>query len=247
MRAYFPSVVVVLCALALWQGVHLTSASADVPAPGATAIRLGHLLGLSSFWSDVGATSLAFIASLLISVAVGIGLGVALGLHRPSAAAVEPLLSDFYAIPKVTLYPIVLGIFGLGLAPKVAFGVMHALVPITLVTTRAIGQLRPVYLRAAKTMQLPAATAMRTIVLPAILPELLGAMRIGASLSLLGVLIGEMFAAKHGLGFAAMRAMGLGDTTAIAAIGLFLVLFAVAINTGLLTIERKTRRGMPIP
>ncbi len=186
-------------------------------------------------------------AALLISMAAGIGAGVVLGLHRPSAAAVEPLLSNFYAIPKVTLYPIVLGFFGLGLAPKVAFGVMHAVVPIILLTARAILQLRPVYLRAAKTMQLTVAAAVRTIVLPAILPELLGAIRIGASLSLLGVLIGEMFAAKRGLGFAAMRAMGLGDTTTIAAIGLFLVLFAVAINTALLTIERKTRRGITAP
>jgi len=242
-----PPIVVLLAALALWQAVHMTSGSADVPAPALTVLRLWQMLGASRFWSDVGASCLAFIAALLISLAAGIGAGIVLGLHQPSEAAVAPLLSNFYAIPKVTLYPIVLGIFGLGMAPKVAFGVMHALVPITLLTARAIAQLRPVYLRAAKVMRLNLATTVRTIVLPAILPELLGAIRIGASLSLLGVLIGEMFAAKQGLGFAAMRAMGLGDTTAIAAIGLFLVLFAVAINTALLTIERKTRRGITAP
>ena len=65
--------------------------------------------------------------------------------------------------------------------------------------------------------------------------------RIGFSLSLLGVIIGEMFASKRGLGFAAMNAMGLGDIPGIMAIGIFLAGFAVVSNVALLAIEKKIR------
>ncbi len=84
---------------------------------------------------------------------------------------------------------------------------------------------------------------MRWVVLPAILPDLVAAIRIGGSLSLLGVLIGEMFAAKRGLGYAAVTAMGLGDIRTILAIGLFLAVIAVAANIVLLALERRLRRG----
>ena len=82
----------------------------------------------------------------------------------------------------------------------------------------------------------------RRVVLPAIVPDLVAGTRIAFSLSLLGVLIGEMFASKRGLGFAAMNAMGLGDTKAILAIGTFLAVFAVGCNGLLLLVERWVRR-----
>ncbi len=141
----------------------------------------------------------------------------------------------------MTLYPLVLLAFGLGMSAQVAFGVMHGLVPITLLTRNAIAQLSPVYWRTASVLRLTRVQAVRTVVLPAIVPELVAGMRIGFSLSLLGVLIGEMFAARHGLGAAAMTAMGLGDIATIMAIGLFLGLVAVAGNTALLLLERAVR------
>ena len=69
---------------------------------------------------------------------------------------VEPVLGAFYALPKVTLYPVVLLLFGLGGAAKVAFGVMHGLIPIGLVTMAAVLEVRPVLLRTGRAMRLGA-------------------------------------------------------------------------------------------
>jgi NitT/TauT family transport system permease protein len=118
---------------------------------------------------------------------------------------------------------------------------MHGLVPITLLTRNAISQMKPVHLKAARVMRLGRVATVRSIVLPAILPELVAGVRIGFSLSLLGVIIGEMFASKRGLGFAAMNAMGLGDIPTIMAIGSFLIVFAVTINLALLAVEKRVR------
>lgn len=242
LRNVLPPIVLAAVLILCWQGLHLATASGAISSPGATLTRLVALMGRSRFWLDVVETGTAFAWALALSIALGIGLGVALALMRPVGEVMEPILVTFYALPKVTLYPLVLLVFGLGMPAKVAFGIMHGLVPITLLTRNAITQLKPVYLRTAKVMRLSAVDVVRSVVLPAIIPELVAGIRIGFSLSLLGVLIGEMFASKRGLGFTAVNAMGLGDLDTIMAIGVFLALFAVLANAGLLSLERAIRR-----
>jgi len=222
-----------------WKLLSLIAGSHSVPSPEATLTRLIALMATGHFWLDVAETALAFLYSLVMSVIFGVVLGLVLGANPSTSDVVEPILVSFYSLPKVTLYPLVLLAFGLGMSAKVAFGVMHGLVPITLLTRNAIAQIKPVHLKTARVMRLgPIATA-RSIILPAILPELVAGLRIGFSLSLLGVIIGEMFASKRGLGFAAMNAMGLGDIPTIMAIGSFLIVFAVAVNLALLAIEKQ--------
>jgi NitT/TauT family transport system permease protein len=241
MRNALPPLIVAIALVAGWQLLHVLAGSDSISAPVETVASLVRMMGTPHFWLDVGETAQAFLWALLLSMAFGILLGVVLGLSRPAGDAIEPILVTFYSLPKVTLYPLVLLAFGLGMSAKVAFGVMHGLVPITLLTRNAISQLKPVYLRTAKVMRLSPAQAAWRIVLPAIVPELVAGIRIGLSLSLLGVLIGEMFASKRGLGFAAINAMGLGDIKTILAIGIFLAVFAVAANGAMLLLERSLR------
>jgi NitT/TauT family transport system permease protein len=103
-------------------------------------------------------------------------------------------------------------------------------------------QIKPVYLRTARVLRLSANQVAMTIALPAVLPEVLAGARLGISLSLLGVLIGEMFASKRGLGYLINNAMGLGDIATIMSVAVFLSIFAVAINALLLLIDRAIPR-----
>jgi len=177
----------------------------------------------------------------ILGILGGVSLGVALGLSRLSSAVAGPILVNLYSIPKVTLYPLVLLCFGLGLAAKVAFGVMHGMIPMTIFTMNAIRQMKPVLLRSSKMMRLTAWQTASTIVLPAVMPEVLSGIRLGFSLTLLGVLIGEMFASKRGLGFLVTNAMNLGDTETIMAVAVLLTAFAVTAN-GLLINLGSSRR-----
>jgi NitT/TauT family transport system permease protein len=118
---------------------------------------------------------------------------------------------------------------------------MHGLIPVAIFTMNAIMQIKPVYWRTAQVLRLSAQQTALTVALPAVIPEVLAGARIGFSLTLLGVLIGEMFASRRGLGFLITRAMGLGDIATIMAIALFLTIFAVASNVLLLQIDRAVR------
>jgi NitT/TauT family transport system permease protein len=239
MRRHWDFLLVLLALLLLWQGAHRIAGDVAIASPADAAIRLLALARTPAFAGHLAETGRALAWALLWSMLGGIVVGVVLGLNRMAGAVTEPLLVAFYALPKVTLYPLVLLLFGLGLPAKVAFGAMHGLVPVSLLTMNAIVHLRPAFLRTARVMRLGWIDVALHVVLPAVLPQLAGALRLGFSLSLLGVLIGEMFASQRGLGFLLMNAMGMNDTATIMAVAVLVGGVAVAVNQALLAVERR--------
>jgi NitT/TauT family transport system permease protein len=228
----------------VWQLVHWAVGADVIASPWATVTRAVALLGTPTFWGHAAATGSAFALAAAISVVVGIALGLSLGLHRFSGDVADPILGTLYAIPKITLYPIVLLIFGLGLSAKVAFGVIHGVFPIAIFTMNAVRNVAPVYRRTARVMRLSPLTTAMTVMAPAALPEILTGIRVGVALTLLGVLIGELFASTSGLGFALIRAMDVRAATDILAITLLLFCLAAAVNACLGTLQRRTRHGL---
>jgi NitT/TauT family transport system permease protein len=128
--------------------------------------------------------------------------------------------------------------FGLGMSAKVAFGVMHGLIPIALFSMNAIRQMKPVYRRTSQVLRLTTLQTALTVIMPAILPEIISGVRLGFSLTLLGVLIGEMFASQRGLGFLLTSAINLGQIDTIMAIALLLTVFAVVCNALMMMFDR---------
>ncbi len=183
---------------------------------------------------DAGRLRLAF----ALSASCGLLLGLLLGLRRFAGDVVEPVLAGFYTIPKVTLYPVVLLLFGLGMSAKVAFGVMHGLVPVTLFTIAAISTLPPVLPRTARALRLSPMQTMRWVLLPACLPQIVAGLRLGFSLSLLGVLIGEMFSSQRGLGFLLVNGLAQHNVALTTAVVLVIVVFAVGANAAMLRLSR---------
>ena len=80
-------------------------------------------------------------------------VGAVLGAHRLSGEVTEPLLVGLYSIPKITLYPVVLLLFGLGMSAKIAFGAMHGIIPVILFTMNAVRNIPHVYMRAGRSMR----------------------------------------------------------------------------------------------
>lgn len=241
MRQFLGSLAVVAVLVLAWQALYMALATEVLTSPAATLARLVALVGTADFRANARETAEALLMSVAISLVGGVALGVLLGMRRTVGIVSEPILVNFYALPKVTLYPVVLLVFGLGISARVAFGVMHGLVPLTLFTMNAIVNLRPVYLRAARVMRLSAWDTARRVVLPAILPEIVAGARIGFSLCLLGVLIGEMFASRRGLGAVVTSAMGVGDMATVLAVAVLLAAVAIAGNAVLLRLDRRRR------
>ena len=152
----------------------------------------------------------------------------------------EPLFVAMYSIPKVTLYPVLLLTFGLGIKAKIAFGALHGIIPIVIFTLNAVRQVRKSWLRSGRAMSLTPLQTVRYIIIPATLPEIFSGVRIGLSLALLGTMLAELFASKQGLGFLLMAAIDVNDVRTIMALALMITAFALLLNGVLLAIDRRT-------
>jgi NitT/TauT family transport system permease protein len=234
----------ILILLALWQIVHELAGAIAMTAPLDTFRFTARLVISGNFWPHVYVTMIAFSLALLIASTAGIIIGATLGLHRLSGEVGEPILVALYSIPKVTLYPIILMFFGLGLRSEVAFGALHGIVPIIILTMNAVRNIKPVYIKTASVLRLTSWQLLRTVLVRAALPEIFTGLRVGFSVTLVGTLISEMFGSKRGLGFLLMRALGVHDMDRIMAITLLLVMFAAITNSILMSIESRLYRRM---
>jgi NitT/TauT family transport system permease protein len=207
--------------------------------PGATLRRAGEYLASAQFWGHATATGLAFFYACLVALVGGLMLGLAVGGNRLARQVGEPMLSSLYSIPKITLYPVILLVFGLGISAKVAFGALHGIFPVALFTIGALKNLSPVLIKSARVLRLSPMETARSVLLPAALPEITAGLRIGFSATLLGTLIGELFASDQGVGFILIRAMEAHKVIDIMALTLLLFAFAAVANSLLLAVERR--------
>ena len=146
--------VMVALLVALWQGLYLWFGDVALAPPAATLRYTVKLIGSESFAGHVLDTLRAFGIAFAVSVVMGLLIGFWLGFDRLSGDALEPMIVAVYAIPKLTLYPILLLAFGLGLAAKVAFGVIHGVIPIILFTLAAVRNTKPILIKTGRVMKL---------------------------------------------------------------------------------------------
>jgi NitT/TauT family transport system permease protein len=227
----------------LWQVMHMIAGDVAITAPAPTLAHLWTMVGKARFLPHLRETGLAFLQALAIAGIGGVLIGLVLGGHRLSGEVSEPILVGLYSLPKVTLYPVILLLFGLGMPAKVAFGALHGILPIALFTMSAVRNVNRTYLRAGRAMRLTPVQTGWFILLPATLPEIFSGLRIGFSLTLLGTMLGELFASQRGLGFLLMTAIDLQDVKTILSIAVLISVFAVLANAALLAIDRRLHRG----
>ena len=242
MRWLLDAIVIVAVILGIWLSLYAYAGDAAITPPLRTFAFAVELFSRASFWNHVGATMTAFAMALTISTVAGVALGLLLGLRRFAGEVAEPILSSLYTIPKVTLYPVMLLIFGLGLSAKVAFGVIHGMIPLVLFTIAAVRNVQPVLLRTARVLRLSSTQTALTVLAPAVMPEIITGLRVGFALTLLGVLIGEMFASQRGLGFLIINGMEVHDVRMMTTVTLIVVVFAIAANGLLLALDRRAHR-----
>jgi NitT/TauT family transport system permease protein len=199
------------------------------------------LLHTARFWGDIAETGTAFLIALAIAVVTGLAIGLVLGTNRTAAEVFEPFLLAGNSIPKIALYPVVLLIFGIGMPAKIAFGAIHGVVPVAIFTLTACGSVPPALIRAAAAMGLTRWDTIRSVLLPAALPDIFSGIRLGFSLTLIGTVLGEMFGSQRGLGYRLMTAIGLQNIEVIMSVTLLLVLVAATVNTLLLIQDRRLR------
>ncbi|MGA7150594.1 MAG: ABC transporter permease subunit, partial [Pseudolabrys sp.] len=168
----FDRLLLFLALLVLWQVLSWIAGPEVITSPPATARKLAAIISAPDFVGHAYETGRAFAAALVISLLGGLVIGLALGFRRLAGEVAEPLLVALYSIPKITLYPVILLLFGLGVSAKIAFGAIHGIIPVALFAMNAVRNIRGVHLRAARAMRLTHLQIAIHVLVPATLPEI---------------------------------------------------------------------------
>jgi NitT/TauT family transport system permease protein len=233
------TIILIIGLLIFWELAYFVIGDVAMRSPWQTFLFTIQLVQTETFFTHVHNSLQAFGMALAIAVGLGLLIGFSLGLHRLSGQAWEPMLVALYSIPKITLYPILLLTFGIGMSAKVAFGAIHGIIPIAMFTLSAVRGVKPILLKTGRVFKLSPAAMVTAVMFPAAVPEIFTGIRVGFSLTLIGTVLGEMFAAQYGLGYLLMNAIGLYNIDVIMSVTLLLVVFASAVNGILLAIDRK--------
>ncbi len=241
-QKFLDGVLVLVVFLLIWQGLHYAVGSEALTSPLQTLERAQTLFASAAFWGHAEETVSALGVALLIAIFGGAVLGMVLGFNRRLGEIFAPMIVALQSTPKVTLYPVMLLFFGLGFSAKVAFGAIHGIIPMTLITYNATRSINPALVRTSKAMRLSLVQTFVYIFTPATIPELVTALRLSFSITFLGVMIGEMFASVKGLGFLIMGGIELNDVSMMISITVLIGVFAIGINGFLLALDNRLHR-----
>jgi len=230
--------------LIIWEGlVRLLDLPAFIlPAPSQVAERWLRALADGSLLYHSAATLLEVLSGLLSGVVLASLLGYALAKSRLLEKVLQPFLVASQAIPTVAIAPLLVIWFGAGISSKVLICALTVFFPVlvnTVVGLRAVPEnLRDLMrsLRATRWQMLG------MLELPAALPVLLGGLRIGATLSVIGAVVGELVGADRGLGFLINVGRGQYDTALVFVGVLTLVCLAVTLYSLVLWLEKRLLR-----
>lgn len=201
--------------------------------PTAMAAGLFGLLTSGEATADLTATVGRVAAAAIASTLGGLALG--LGLHAVPRlrAAVEPLLSAWYAIPTIMFYPVLLVLFGAGAGAIVATAVLLAVVAMIGSTLAGLDRVPAVLLRTARVLRLGRADTALRIRLPSAAPYLFTGLKLVVSYSFIGVIAAEFILSGSGLGYAVANAYNNFDNRTMYGLMLLIVLLVTAVNAGL--------------
>ena len=190
-----------VAALAVWEGLARAGwvESLFVPAPTAVARSFGAIGGvaLGGLADTLGKTAVAYV----LSVVLGVAAGIVLGSMRALDDALHPFVIALYGIPKILVLPWVVLLLGYGTAPAVVYGTLHGVFPILVLVSSAVRDVDAHLLTVARAFGARPRQLYLKVILPAIVPSVIAAMRLGIVFCLLGVLVVEMFAGIRGMGF----------------------------------------------
>ncbi len=156
-----------------------------------------------------------FVAAII----VGILLGFAMERFKFFEFLFEPMFSLSYPIPKISVYPIFIFVFGLGNTSKVALVFLECMYPIVVATYYGTRSVNPLYIWAARNMGASQRDIFRKVVVPAAAPYIFSGLRVAMPISLVVVTIREMIGSNKGLGFLIVYASAsFQSTTAFVAI-----------------------------
>jgi NitT/TauT family transport system permease protein len=228
--------------IVLWQLVVVVSGFPPfiLPPPATVAQRFVRALADGTIQPHLGAT----LVEVALGFVVGAGLAVIVGYGLARSALVERLLSPYLvaaqATPILALAPLIALWFGPGLVGKVLICAAIVFFPVAVATMVGIRSVDAKLLELGRSLRATRRQVLTTLEIPAALPSILGGMRVGVTLAVVGAIVGEWAGAERGLGVLINLARGsLFDIPLMFATLLTIALVGIALYLVVVLVERR--------
>ncbi|MBK8027137.1 MAG: ABC transporter permease [Chloroflexi bacterium] len=227
--------VLVLILLMVWENAANTRAISPLffPQPSVTARTLAKWFSTTEWQSIVIPTLRRLLIGLAAGATIGYLLGLLMGFSRALARIADPILSIIYPLPKISLLPLALVIFGLGDTPRQVVIGLAAFFPMVLNTMAGIRTINPNYLAIAQVYGARPLTVITRLLLPGSLPLALTGLRIAFNSAFVVSIAIELHTATDGLGHIVWRSWQTLRTEELYA-GLVIIATIGVISTALL-------------
>ena len=197
---YVPSLLVMLGLVLLWQAVVVLFGikAFILPSPWAA---LKALANPNYQWGvNLLATLYAVLGAFVLSAVLGVALAVVIVWNDLLLRTVMPVLVLFNTLPKIALAPLFVVWLGYGIWPNIVIGTTIAFFPMVVNTAVGLANAEPDMLDLVRTLKASRWQVLRKIRFPNALPYIFVGLKLNATMSVIGAIVGEFVASERGLG-----------------------------------------------
>jgi ABC-type nitrate/sulfonate/bicarbonate transport system permease component len=230
--------------LAMWEiYARFISTSSLIAGPSDVALAWWpKVVGDPRVLTAVGVTFVELVVAFALAVVFGMVFGVLIGLTNIGRRSLYPVVLILYGIPQAILLPLFVLVFGLGPASKIAFGFSHGIFPVIVNTLAGMRNVSPLLLGGAAAMGATRMQQVRHVIFPHMVTTVFAGLRLAMTLTLLGVVLAEIFVSQGGIGFFTLQYSETFKPDALMALVLTLALMAIALNELVRLVEARFSR-----
>lgn len=197
---YLPSVVVMLALLVVWQlGVQWLGVKEYILPTPLAALRT--LADPNYRWTaNFLATLYSVLGAFALSAVLGVLLAIVVVWNDLLMRTVMPVLILFNTLPKIALAPLFVVWLGYGIWPNIVIGTTIAFFPMVVNTAVGLASAEPEMLELVKTLRASRWKVLTKIRFPNAVPYIFVGLKLAATMSVIGALVGEFVASERGLG-----------------------------------------------
>jgi NitT/TauT family transport system permease protein/sulfonate transport system permease protein len=225
--------------LLAWDFVARSFSTFILAPPSLVAVRLGE--GIASLQlprllaQSLGHMMLGFVLAAIVAVPLGLLMGRSKAMHD----MLEPIVNAIFAIPIVAFTPFIIIWFGLYFEARVALVFLMCVFDMLLIVAAGARDVDRNLLDVSRSFAAGPWQRMRLVLLPASLPFLFTAMRIGLVRAVNGMITAELFLAAVGLGAYMKAASNRFDSAAVLAVIVILCLTGLALQESVKWLEAR--------
>lgn len=192
----------VLLVLLVWETV-VRAGFADplfLPAPTQIVQAAIALFAEGEIWVHLRVSGSEFLVGYALSALIGIPLGLATGWYRRLSYVLGPFIDTLNAVPRLTLMPIIVIWFGIGIWSKVIVVITLVLFPVTINTEAGLRTTSERLIEMLRSFGASKQQIFFKVSLPSAVPFILAGLKLGIGRGLIGVVVAELFGSRAGLG-----------------------------------------------